>query len=212
MSITTKVLHVWSHGLITVTLFRWFSRLGITIVPYYFFKESNDFSSCANFKPILDQPFETIFLDRNNVDLIKGFDNLPQVESDFQKLWDKGCSCIGLKSEGSILAYVWFDLLRCNYEYLSFELKNNEAYVFGFHTARHMRGRNIAPFLRVVLCAHLLSLDRNRIYSITERFNTPAMKYKKKIKANPLHYYIYVCLFNRLKKNFKIKTIKDHIT
>ena len=210
-NIKKKVLYAWSHGLMTLTILGRLSRLGISIYPYYLLEESNDYLNTANIKPILDKPYETIILDRSNADLIKGFKNLPQVESEFSKLWDKGCSCVCLTSEGSLLGYGWFDLATCNLKCLSFELKNNEAYVFNFHTAKHMRGRNIAPFLGNFLYAHLQSLGRNRIYSITEKFNTPAMIFKEKRNAKPIRYYVNVSLFNRFSKNFKIKTMKNRM-
>jgi len=191
------------------TISRWLSRLGITIVPYYLFVESNDLSGTGNLKPMLDKPYETVILDRSQVDLVKGLENLPQVESEFTRLWDQGCSCVCLTSEGSVLGYAWFDLTRCNYEHLSFELKDHEAYSFNFHTARHMRGRNIAMFLRNFLAVHVQSLGRTRRYSITELFNTPAMKFKDKRKAKPHSCYIYINLLDRFDKNIKIKTMKD---
>jgi len=199
-----KVLHAWSHGLMTATILGRLSLLGITIYPYYLLEESNDYLITTNIKPILDKPYETIILDRSNVGLLEGFDNPSEILAGFSKLWNEGCSGIGLKSEESIIAYGWFDLFRCKCKCLSFELQGDEAYAFNFHTARHMRGRNIAPFLRIILYAHLQILGRKRIYSITERFNTPAMTFKEKIKAKPLCYYVYVNLFNRLSKNLKI--------
>jgi hypothetical protein len=208
MNVITKVHHVWSHGLMTATVLRWLSRLGITIVPYYLFEESDDFlKTLPHVKPILDQPFEKLILDRGNSDLLRGFECLPEVENEFEKLWDRGCTCVCLVSGDSILAYGWFDLTRCNYEHLSFELKNNEAYIFGFRTAKNMRGRNLALFLGTILYPHLQSLGRNRFYSITEKFNTPAMRIKEKRDAKPRMYYIYVSLFGRAGKNIKIKTI-----
>lgn len=211
MNIKTKVLYVWSHGLMALTLLRWLSRLGIKIVPYYLFEESKNFLS-TDIKPLLDEPFETILLGRSDVELLKGLEKLSETPADFSKLWNAGCSCIGLKGEGAILAYGWFDLLRCNYKYLSFALQGDEAYAFNFYTARHMRGRNIAPFLRTILYAYLESMGRNRIYSISEKFNTSAMKFKEKINAKPLCYYVYVNLFNRVGKNIMIKTLKDRMT
>lgn len=151
MNILTKVHHVWSHNLIMATFFRWLSRLGITIVPYCLYEESSDFLGSVQIHPALDQPFEMFFLDQSNIELTKEFENLSEKPLNFSKLWNIGRSCIGLKYKDSIVAYGWFDLVQCNYAHLSFELKNNEGYVFNFHTARHMRGRNIAPFLRSIL-------------------------------------------------------------
>lgn len=70
--------HVWSYRLVMATIFRWFSRLGITIVPYYLFIESNDLLKAADIKPILDKPYETIIMDPYNADLIKEFKTFPR--------------------------------------------------------------------------------------------------------------------------------------
>ncbi len=210
MNLFLKIRNVLYHGLVAATLFRWLSRVGINIVPYYLFVESNDLSTTGNLKPILEKPYEILVLDRNQVDLIKGLENLPRMESEFTKLWDKGCFCVCLISDGSVLGYGWFDLTRCNYKYLPFELKDDEAYSFNFYTVRHMRGRNIAPFLRNYLAVHVQSLGRTRRYSITELFNTPAMKFKDKRKAKPHSLYIYINLWARFGKNIKIKTMKDN--
>lgn len=202
--------HAWSHGLVLATIFRWLSRLGITVVPYYLFVESNDLLCPANLKPILDKPYQTVILDRSQVDLINGLENQPRVESEFTKLWDQGCSCVCLTSEGSILGYVWFDLKRCNYKHLSFDLKDHEAYSFNLYTARHMRGRNIAPFLINFLDVQIQMMGRTRKYSITELFNTPAMKYKDKRRVKPHSCYIYINLWDRFDRNIKIKKMKDN--
>ncbi|MGP8005385.1 MAG: GNAT family N-acetyltransferase [Smithella sp.] len=207
-----KIIHVWSRELMAKALFDRLSRLGITIVPYYLFEESKSFLNTADTKLILDKPYETIILNRSNINLIKGFENPSSTENEFSKLWDKDCSCICLTSEGCVLGYGWVDYRKCNYKYLSFELKNNEAYAFNFHTARHMRGRNIAPFLRSFLYEHVRNMGRNRIYSISEQFNTPALKFKEKINAKPLLHYVYVNLFNKISKNIKIKTMKNHLS
>lgn len=43
-----KIIHVWSHELMTKALFDRLSRLGITIVPYYLFEESKSFLNMAD--------------------------------------------------------------------------------------------------------------------------------------------------------------------
>lgn len=179
------------------------------MVPYYLLIESNDLSKTADVKPILDKPYKTIILDPGNADSIKEIQNLPHVQNEFLKLWNEGCSCVCLISEGSILGYGWFDLSRCNYEYLSFALKDDEAYSFNFYIARHMRGRNIAAFLRNILAVHVQSMGRTRRYSIAEQFNKPTMKFKDKRKAIPHSYYIYINLFHRFNRNIKLKTMKN---
>jgi len=201
--------HVWSHGLVMATIFRWLSRLGITIVPYYLFLETDNHSNAQNIRPMLDQPYKIMFLNRNNSHLIKGFKNLSQVESEFSRLWDTGCSCVCLASEGSILAYGWYDLVTCNYKYLSFKLNNNEAYSFNYYTARHIRGKNIAAYIRCIIADHLRSLGRNMRYSITEQFNTPAIKFAAKRNAQLMRYYVYMNLFNRIRKNILIRILQE---
>jgi len=206
-----KLLYVWSHGLTTINLLGLLSRVGIKIAPFCLYLESGEFLSKANIRPLLDKPYEVIFLNEQNIYLFKEFENYPPKKDELYKLWENGSGCLCLRSEGAILGYGWYDLNKCNYEYLSFELKDNEAYTFKFNTAKHMRGKNIAPFLRVVLYAHLAQMRRNRFYSVTEIFNTPAIRFKEKIHATPLCYYIYVNLFNVVNKSIKIKKMENHL-
>jgi hypothetical protein len=180
MNILTKVHRAWSHNLIMATFFRWLSQSGITIVPYGLYEESSDFLRSARIHPVWDQPSEIFILDQRNIELTKEFENLSEKTLIFFKQWNIGRSWIGLKYKGSIVAYGWFDPVQCNYAHLSFELKNNEGQVFNFHTARHMCGRDIAPFLRSILYTHLKFMDRNSIFSITEIYNATAMKLKKR--------------------------------
>lgn len=124
---------------------------------------------------------------------------------EFENLWEEGSVCIVLKDEESIKAYGWYNLKRCCYRYLTFDLKSHEAYAFNFNTARHMRGKNVAPFLRMFLYDHLGVLGKDWVYSITEVVNTPAIKYKKSVNANPLCCYLYLNLIDKFTLNVLIR-------
>jgi RimJ/RimL family protein N-acetyltransferase len=71
-----------------------------------------------------------------------------------------------------------------------------------------MRGRHIAPVLRFVLYDHLAQMGIKRIFSITEAFNTPAMRFKEKLCARIIRSFVFVSLFGVFKKNFELKLSK----
>jgi len=201
MSIASRIRHTWKRGLIVATLLRWLSRLGIQVVPYYLGLETIKGLDQAGFRPDLDEPFEFVFLTRDDIQFIEGPENAPATFELFSTLWNAGCSCFGLKSGEKILAYGWLDLNKCNYEFYDFELQPNEAYIFGFFTAKNVRGKNLAPALRCYIHKYLINKGIDKIYSITEVFNTPALRHKMKFNYNITELFIHVRLFGVLSKN-----------
>ena len=119
-----------------------------------------------------------------------------------------GCRCIGIKHDGEIAAYMWYNLRKCDHEFLSFPLKEDEAYLFDARTFKAYKGKNLAPYLRHQLYKHLGQMGRTKFYSITKAFNTSALNFKKKLKAKPLKLYLYVKLFQRFSWNIPLKSYK----
>jgi hypothetical protein len=67
------------------------------------------------------------------------------------------------------------------------------------------RGRNLAPFLRYAVYEHLNRSGHTKLYSITEYFNTPAVKFKEKLGARQLKLGLCVRFFNRWKWGITLK-------
>ena len=95
------------------------------------------------------------------------------------------------------MAFTWCNLTQCLSEGYSFPLNDEEAYLFDAYTASDLRGQGLAPALRYRLYEELARLGRTKLYSISERFNTPAIRFKLKLGAKLLKSDWYVTLFKK---------------
>jgi hypothetical protein len=90
MNIVDKICHVWSHGLMMATLLRFLAHLDLKIVPYHLYLESNDVLSQTDLSPFLDQHYETITFNPEDIISLKGFDHTEMLEKEFSALWNTG--------------------------------------------------------------------------------------------------------------------------
>jgi ribosomal protein S18 acetylase RimI-like enzyme len=88
-------------------------------------------------------------------------------------------------------------------------LKNNEAYLWNMYTKESYRGRNLAPYLRYKSYEMLKEMGRDVIYSISDSFNTPAIKFKEKLNAEEVKHILYVKLFKCKARGFVLKSWKQ---
>jgi hypothetical protein len=113
--------------------------------------------------------------------------------------------CFAAKYHGKLAAFTWCDFESCHDEFYTFTLKENEAYLFDAYTLMPYRGQNLAPYLRFKCYQALEALGRDRFYSISLYFNEPAMKFKRKLNAKPLILGLYIGLFKKWGRSWKIK-------
>ena len=114
--------------------------------------------------------------------------------------------CLGLKHFNRIIAFMWIYLKEFNFGHTKVHLKDNEAYLTDMYTIESYRGKNLAPYLRFKSYDILKNLGYDKIYSVTEYFNSSAIKYKKKLNAINLKLILCINLFNKIKWNSTIKT------
>lgn len=108
-----------------------------------------------------------------------------------------GNLCLGAKRDGHLVAFTWCNLTRCQSEGYSFPLNDDEAYLFDAYTASDLRGQGLAPALRYRLYEELARMGRTKLYSVTDRYNTPALKFKLKLGAGILKSDWYITLFRK---------------
>jgi hypothetical protein len=105
----------------------------------------------------------------------------------------RGHECFGVRDGDRIVALMWCDPKRFHLAY-SFDLKDNEVYLYAATTDRSDRGRNLAPYMR----EHAYRALRNRgidvFYSASDFFNAPAVRFKQKLGAK----FLKLCLLVRL--------------
>ncbi|MFI0431255.1 hypothetical protein [Mariniflexile sp. HMF6888] len=117
-----------------------------------------------------------------------------------------GDTCLGLKNEGKISVYSFIKHQTFSFRGRKFEIKPSEGYVHNTYTFEAFRGRNLAPYLRYQIYEHLKAKGIDKYYSISEYFNKPTFKYKKKLNVKPQKLYLSVILFKRWVFNFTLKS------
>jgi hypothetical protein len=113
-----------------------------------------------------------------------------------------GQKCIGLRHRGEIAAYMWINLNEIDFASMKIPLKANEAYLWEMRTIGAYRGKNLAPYLRYKSYEILKDIGRNVLYSISVAFNKPTKKYKRKLNAKKLKFFLYIELFHKYRWNF----------
>ena len=78
---------------------------------------------------------------------------------------------------------MWINIKERGFKETIIQLKSDEAYLWNMYTMESFRGMNIAPYLRYKSYEVLKGMGRDKLYSISEYFNTPAIKFKLKLNA-----------------------------
>lgn len=211
--ILKKISNKIRYGTVLYYLLSKLSDIGLTVEPYYLEKERlyDEEDSDAFIKPGLNS-CSSAFLAKDEIGLIATHPERMSSNESY-KISDRiadGCLCFGLKHKGRIAAYTWCDLKKCNHKPLQFPLKDHEAYLFDAYTFKLYRGKNLAPYMRYQLYKHLTDMGRTKFYSITLTYNTPSIKFKRKLKAKPLGLYLYIDFFNKFMWNFPLRKYKEN--
>lgn len=183
------------------------SRIGITIMPYYWVQE--EYEPCA--EPQIKGDASEFKVRELNLDELmfvsKGIDNL---RLDLLEKEYKECSlCLGLEHNNQIAAYMIIGDKDVNCKDKIFPIKNNEAYLSSMWTFHEYRGRNLAPYLRYKSYQVLKEQGRDTKYSISEYFNKSTIKFKNKLNSKHLQLYVYCDLFGKWKKHYLLKSYTD---
>ncbi len=165
---------------------------------YAFYLESEIYDPTQSLEPVLDS-YEVKRLslaELEGLDESSGMRVGPNGYQHEKRIAD-GCQCLGIISEGRIVAFTWAEIHTCSPTGFSFELESNEAYLFDAFTERAYRGKKIAPFLRHEMYRHLAEQGRTRLYSVTTAFNTPSLRFKSKLGSRHLELHLVIGLGKR---------------
>lgn len=118
----------------------------------------------------------------------------------------KGHRCFAVvRDRGVIASYTWCDFNECNHSPYSFKLNENEVYLYDAFTPEEYRGHNIAPYTRYCCYQALEEMSKEVFYSVSEYFNTPAVRFKQKLNARFLKLCLHVTLGQRYARNWTLK-------
>ena len=198
-----KIAEKFRHGLVLHTITYRLARIGIDISPYYLMKEGLGRSKLPVIKGNPSEYSYSFFGPAEMVSIVR---NHPwwRLENKLNSINEKQ-KCFGLKHKEEIAALMWINFEKCSYKKNTFLLKDNEVYFTNMYTVDTFRGKNLAPFLRYHCMQILAQMGRDTFYSITEYFNTPALKFKKKLNATIVKLYLNLKLFRRYEWVFTLK-------
>jgi hypothetical protein len=192
------------HGLILHSIRNKLAPIGIIISPYYWVQEGINHTEIPQIYGIISD-YSVEFIEAE--DLIKIEDKIRSYP--IKSLLDNlraGNKCLALKYKGEITSFLYLNFNKCNYALIDISLKSDEAYLNYMYTLETFRGRNLAPYLRYKSYEILKNMGRNKIYSISESFNSSAIKYKQKLNAKNLKLVLHIEIFKRFKRSFTLKT------
>lgn len=204
LSLFKKIIYKFKYGLVLQSIRNLLDKIGITISPYYWVQEG----LVQTEVPLIDgivSDYSVEFLDAG--DLKKIGTSIPGYSAErFLADLESGHLCLGLKYNNEVASFMWINLKECNYMPVKIILNDNEAYLTSMYTLEAFRGKNLAPFLRYKSYDILKKMGRDKIYSVSEYFNSNAIRYKQKLNAKNLKLVFYLKLFKRLKWSFTLKT------
>jgi hypothetical protein len=178
--------------------------VGIRIEPFYITQEFPLDEADRGLKPKLE-PIVGGILSLSEIEAVYTHPESEDLSIEKRKNLEDGCHCYGLKHNNEIVAFAWYNLRKCH-EVAPFPLKEDEVYLTGAFTFKAYRGMNLAPFIRKQLSSQLLEMGRTKFYSLTNVFNTPAIKFKNKIKAKPVKIIFSIKLFNKYDWTFMTRS------
>jgi GNAT superfamily N-acetyltransferase len=139
--------------------------------------------------------YEIGFADREDMRQLIDFADREYSLNILRKRLDDGDVCIAAWSGKKIIAFTWANLREFSFQNYRFPLKDHEAYLYNAYTASEHRGRGIAAPLRYHLYVSLLDQGRHTLFSVSERFNPPALHFKSKLGARIIASGVYFDLF-----------------
>jgi ribosomal protein S18 acetylase RimI-like enzyme len=187
------MLNDLKHGLATQRAIERLGRVGVTLDPYVLFREG--VRPHQTEWPELAPEFPSSVLEASDIAAVAAC--VSRTEEQIQARLDKGHLCILVRNGERIAGYTWADFDEVNDAACDYELRPGEAYLYDAFIAPEFRGRSLAPYLRVESYKHLRHAGRHTFYSISDRFNRPAIKFKEKLNAEAIRLYLRVKLGGR---------------
>ena len=180
--------------------------MGIVIAPYYWIQEGvNDIDLSQIKSDFKDYTFG--FFGPGELKLMVASEAWGYSEDKLLERLKEGEKCFGAKYHGAIVAFMWIDLEKWFIRKHRVKLGNNEAYLFDMYTMKPFRGKGIAPYLRYQSYRFLKEAGRDRLFSYSDYFNHPSIRFKRKLNARFLKICLYVELFKKYHWNWIIKDI-----
>lgn len=191
------------HGMFWQGVRNNFARLGFDAMPYHWSKTTMQSAEAPNHKANeLDLKFSEF--GTSEIDFIKS--SIIGIEDkDLLDYLKNGETCIGLKDQDEIVAFLFIRKHSFYFRERFFNLNTNDSYLHSMYVFEKYRGKNIASYLRYQ-CFKLLEAEKiTNFYSISEYFNKSAIRYQRKLNSQPLYLHLSLIFFRKKTINFTLK-------
>jgi hypothetical protein len=200
-----KIMLRVRYGMTLQSLRSVLRKIGIEISPFYLFREGMYTEEIPQINGMTEYSVE--FLEPSEMKFIKNIHGFSEERLlEFLKNDNK---CIAIKHKGEIAAFMWINFKEIRYTTTVINLKSNEAYLWHMYTMESARGNNLAPYLRYRSYEILMDMNRDVLYSISDYFNSPAVRFKQKLDAKKLKVILFIQLFNKLRWTFTLKSYQS---
>ena len=164
-----------------------FDKMGISIKPYYVFLEGLSTGAEMKYQNGL-KGYEFVSLGPQDMREISSLEISDRMESEEYLLnrLKQGPRCFGLKQQGKVAAFTWYDLRQCNFYGQIFPLERSETCLLDAYTLKSFRGKGLAPYVRYQVYKELSRFGRDRLLSISDFSNASAVRFKRKLDAKLL--------------------------
>ena len=191
------------HGMFWHGVRNNFARLGLDAMPYHWSKATLQSINPPTVKANdLDLKFSVF--GESEINFIKNA--IVGIEDkDLLDYLKNGETCIGLKHEDEIVAFLFIRKESFYFRKRYFNLGENDSYLHSMYVFEKYRGKNIASYLRYQGFKLLEKENITNFYSISEYFNKSAIKYQRKSNSQPLILYLSLMFFKKRSMNFTLK-------
>lgn len=175
------------------TIFSVLREVGFIIEPYYIILEGLFNRSLPQLETELKE-YAVGFLGSEDMKAIS-VSSIPDRNTTEEFLLNRlkrGDRCFGAKHRGNVAAFTWYGEKQCNFHGRIYPLKENEAALFDAYTLKSYRGKGIAPYIRYHLYKELNNLGKDVLYSDSDFFNTPSIRFKTKLNAKLLELRLHI--------------------
>ncbi|MBL0714609.1 MAG: hypothetical protein JJV98_13000 [Desulfosarcina sp.] len=204
MRFREKIIEKLKYSTFLRILFDVIAKFGLRVTPYYVVREGIWGNGLSNLEEELEG-YKLCFLDEDDMGPLSRLRVGAFSEDQLTQRLRDGHFCLGLIKDGEVVAFNWANPHESSGNLCRFPLKADEGYLYDAYTVHAYRGKRLAPYLRYQSYRTLSQKGMTRLYSISDAFNTPSIKFKKRLNARFVKLGISIKLLNRREYNFTLR-------
>ena len=204
MQLRTKLSEKLKHSTFLRTIFDAVARLGLRVTPYYVVREGIWGKGLPDLENQHEDYTPRLLGEEDMAPLSRLRTGSFSVRQLTQRLKD-GHLCLGLTQAGEVVAFNWANPHESSGDLCRFRLHADEAYLYDMYTVHAHRGKRLAPYLRYQSYHLLAQQGMTRLYSISDAFNTPSIRFKQKLNARFVKLGVSIKLLNRREYNITLR-------